>query len=187
MDHVGETILHTVDFVDEADGVAIRQTKQRLVQLSYDLESCKFVFDWGILLDAGGRLPRPLADLLVQMRNIGFRMYAIQTSGSPHVAAALPDGGTPFLRVYEQQENQDSVTFFRRCYRRMGESNVIFFGGDGLVDAVLDQRQDKDSFNSVEPNPDTMDGTPSYLEEMLAMVLVVQAGKAITSCLEITY
>jgi hypothetical protein len=184
---VGSTIRHTLDFVEERDGVAILQTKKRVVQVSYDSRSCAFVFQWNILLGAGGQLPRRLADLLDQLKNLGFKIYAIRNFDSRDVVSAFPRGITPFNGIYVQQETQDDKALFRHCYNQMRGRSLIFFGGEELVFAVINERQEKDVFVSVETNPDIRDGTPSYLEEMLAMVLVVQAGKKIMSDLDINY
>ena len=114
-------------------------------------------------------------------------MFAIRRSDAPDVSDSFPGGIHPFNRVYVQQESQDINPLFRQCYRGLGDSKVILFGGDDLVDAVLNQRQEgKDAFVTLEPNPDTTEGTASYLDEILAMVLVVQAGKQIRSYLDIS-
>jgi hypothetical protein len=178
---VGTTIIHTLDFVKETeDGTAIYITEQQVIRLSMNPRSCTFVFDWNILLDARQRPPKRLVDLLKQIKELGFQVVAIRTNDAPDVPVSH------FHRIYVQQESQETEAFFRNCYRRIGESNIIFFGADQLLFAVLNQRQEeKDVFISVEPNQDTADGTPSYLEEILAMVLVVQAGKKITSHLTI--
>jgi hypothetical protein len=184
---VGATIRHTLDFVTESDGVAILQTKQRVVEKSYIPRSCAFVFLWSILLDARGRLPRALGDLLVQIKNFGFKIYAIRTSDIRDVVSAFPGGIHPFHDIFVQQEQQEFTTVFGRCYNQMREKNVIYFGSVDFMDCVISHRQEKDVFVAVDENPDEFDGTLSYLEELLAMVLVVQAGKRITSHLEIIH
>ena len=177
---VGETISHTLDFVaEEDDGNGILVTKQQVVRAGYDPRACVFVFDWNIILNAKKRLPERLGNLLLVMKKLGFQMIAIL----PFNARELNGATRYFDRVYVQQEEEDSNAVFIKLYKIMGDSNVIFFGGEELMMAVIDQRKENDVFTQVESNPDKKDGNPSYLEEILAMVLVVQAGKEITSSL----
>ena len=177
---VGETISHTLDFVAEKDdGDGILVTKKQVVMASYDPRACVFLFDWNTLPNAKKRLPERLGNLLLQIKNLGFQIFAIRTTNAWEL---IP---TPlcFERVYVQQEDEDQNAVFVKFYKRMGDSKVIFFWGEDLMIAAIDQRMKKDVFVQVEPNPDEKDGNPSYLEEILAMVLVVQAGKKITSSL----
>jgi hypothetical protein len=182
---IGANIRHTLDFVMEIDGGGIAQGKEQVLRLSYTPRTCAFVFLWNILLDAGGHLPKRLGNLLEELKNLGFKLYAIRPSDARDVGSAFPSGVTPFNGIFAQEETQEFTSIFRRCYTQMGEKSVLYFGGDDFLYSVIHQRQEKDVFVAVDPNPDIIDGTPSYLEELLAMVLVVQAGKKITSFLQI--
>jgi hypothetical protein len=183
---VTESRSHALDFVKEVDGDNMFSIKQHVVQLTLEPRSCAFLFGSDILLNAGGRLPKRLGDLLQLLKNCGYKMFAIRPPNTPNVASTFPQGRHPFDGIYTQEESQDSNECFLRCYDKMQPLNVVFFGSEDVVLYVLDHRKEKDAFVSVGVNPDTRDGSPSYLEEMLMMVLAVQHGKEITSYLQIS-
>ena len=177
---IGEAVSHVVEFVNEVDDPGVTEVNRLILQATTTDSILVFSFE-EVLLDARGMVPEQLCKMLSALNNLGFELVGISKCTQEKFYSKFPMtvNGIRHVRTRNPQET------FLELYQDWTAKSVVLFGGENLVPSVIENKRQGDVFMEVGRNNDRADGNLSYLEEMLAMVLVVKAGQSITSLLDV--
>jgi hypothetical protein len=174
---IGAAVSHVVAFANEGDP-GVMQTNTMLLQAVTANSILVFSFEQ-VLLDATGNVPVQLCNILSALSNLGLQLYAISRCTQASFVSKFPTAVNTIHNVHSRHPQET----FTRLYEGWRARRVVLFGSENLIPSVLEAKRDGDVFLQLGQNYDERGGNLSYLEEILALVLLVKAGESITSLL----
>jgi hypothetical protein len=175
---IGAAVSHVVAFANEVGDPGVTQTNITLLQAVTADSILVFSFEQ-VLLDATGNVPVQLCNILSALSNLGLQLHAISRCTQARFVRKFPTAVHTIRNVQSRNPEETFTTLYEGWRGR----RVVLFGSENLIPSVLEAKRDGDVFLELGQNHDERGENLSYLEEMLAMVLLVKAGESITNLL----